>query len=228
MADAIIAVSRGVAEDLAEITKLPLSRFTVIPNPVVSDKLYALAGEDTGHEWFQKKGKKIIIAAGRLTRQKDFPTLIRAFKEVRDRMDARLVILGEGGDRPKLKKLAESLSLKDDLYMPGHADNPYKYISRASIFVLSSAWEGSPNVLTEALALGVPVVATDCPSGPREILKNGVYGPIVPVGDAHALAQGIMDTLQNPHDSAFLKKAVEDYTIKNSSRLYLKAMLGLQ
>lgn len=228
MADAIIAVSRGVAEDLAEITGIPIDHFKVIPNPVVSENLYSMAREEVDHKWFRNEGPPVIIASGRLTRQKDFPTLIKAFKLIREKMAARLVILGEGRDREKLERLAETLSIKEDLYLPGFVANPYKYISRASLFALSSAWEGSPNVLTEALAIGVPVVATDCPSGPREILKDGVYGPIVPVEDAHALAQAIVDTLKTPLNSAFLKKAVEDYTIKNSSRLYLQAMLGLQ
>jgi glycosyltransferase involved in cell wall biosynthesis len=166
------------------------------------------------------------MGVGRLTRQKDFPTLIRAFAAVRKVRDCRLVILGEGKDRPALEALAKEMGVGGDVDLPGFVENPYAHMSRASLFVLSSAWEGSPNVLTEALALGLPAVATDCPSGPREILEDGRYGPLVPVGDADALAGAILKTLTHPPESAELKRAAGPYTVEESSRRYLEALLG--
>jgi len=166
------------------------------------------------------------MGMGRLTRQKDFPTLIRAFAVVRSQSSCRLMILGEGQDRSKLKRLTEVLGIQDDVDFPGFVANPYRFLSRAKLFVLSSVWEGSPNALSEAMALGVPVVATDCPSGPREILQGGLYGPLVPMGDVDALAEAMRATLANPPDKVFLKLAVTDYTAEISSRRYLEVLLG--
>ena len=156
----------------------------------------------------------MIVGIGRLTRQKDFPTLIRAFAAVRKKLPCRLIILGEGKDRGGLEHLAKRLSLSEQIAMPGFVENPYAYLKRAALFVLSSAWEGSPNALTEALALGVPVVATDCPSGPREILKDGAIGCLVPVGDPDALAAAMLATLSAPPDETLLKSAVREYTVE--------------
>jgi glycosyltransferase involved in cell wall biosynthesis len=162
---------------------------------------------------------------GRLTRQKDFPSLLRAFAKVRAERPCKLVILGEGGDREKLERLARELGIDEDFYLPGFAPNPYKYLRRADLFVLSSAWEGSPNVLTEALALGIPVVATDCPSGPREVLDGGKFGPLVRVGDVDGLAEAMRQVLDHPPEAEFLKKTVENYTVEKSSRRYLSILM---
>ncbi|MBW2174070.1 MAG: glycosyltransferase, partial [Deltaproteobacteria bacterium] len=173
LADAIVAVSHGVAEDLSKITGLPIDRIQVIPNPVIVPRLATLAGHSVAHPWFNENQVPVILGVGRLTRQKDFPTLIKAFATVRAERPCHLVIIGEGRDRPALERLAAGLGIEDDVDLPGFAENPYAYMSRAALFVLSSLWEGSPNVLTEALSLGVPVVSTDCPSGPSEILAGG-------------------------------------------------------
>ncbi len=225
-ADGIVAVSGGVAQDLAHITHLPETRFHVIANPVITPRLESLAKEPTSHPWFSDHSTPIILGIGRLTRQKDFPTLLRAFSIVRKNFRCRLVILGEGGSREGLEALAAELGVSDDVSMPGFVANPYSYLRKAALFVLSSAWEGSPNVLTEALALGVPVVATDCPSGPREILQSGNYGLLVPVGDAVQMAKAMLETISAPLAKGFLRQATIDYTMEKSSRRYLEVLLG--
>jgi glycosyltransferase involved in cell wall biosynthesis len=226
LADAIVAVSDGVAADLAAITGLPVTRFPVIPNPVVTPRIAALAREAVTHPWFAEGEVPVILGVGRLTRQKDFPTLLRAFAAVRQQRACRLVILGEGGDRPLLEALAGELGVERFVDLPGFVDNPYAYMSKAALFVLSSLWEGSPNALTEALAVGTPVVATDCPSGPGEILAGGHYGPLVPVGDADALAGAVLAMLRRPPGrNAPAPNAVSAYTTENSSRRYLEVLL---
>lgn len=226
MADAVVAVSEGVAADMTKIAGLPPRKIHVIPNPVVTPKIFHLAKEPIDHPWFMDHSIPIIMGMGRLTRQKDFPTLIRAFAVVRFQRPCRLMILGEGQDRSKLKRLIEVLGIQDDVDFPGFVANPYRLLSRAQVFVLSSVWEGSPNALSEAMALGIPVVATDCPSGPREILQGGLYGPLVPMGDVDAMAKAMLSTLANPPDKVFLKRAVTDYTAEISSRRYLEVLLG--
>jgi glycosyltransferase involved in cell wall biosynthesis len=225
-ADGVIAVSRGVAEELVRIARVPPQRVLIIPNPVVSPSLYHLAAQPIRHPWFVHKDRLIIVSAGRLTRAKDYPTLVRAFAELRARRPARLVILGEGGQRSRLEALIRALGLQDDVDLPGFIENPYNYLANADLFVLSSAWEGSPSALAEALALGTPVVATDCPSGPRELLQDGRYGPLVPVGDVHALAEAMARTLDQPMAGTALKSAVHAYTIEESAHQHLK-VLGL-
>jgi glycosyltransferase involved in cell wall biosynthesis len=225
-ADAVVAVSQGVARDMARITGLPASDIQIIPNPVITPRIFRLARVPVPHTWLVKGGEPVIVGIGRLTRQKDFPTLIRALAGVRRKLPCRLIILGEGKDRGSLEHLAKRLSLSEQIAMPGFVENPYAYLKRAALFVLSSAWEGSPNALTEALALGVPVVATDCPSGPREILKDGAIGRLVPVGDPDALAAAMLATLSAPPDETLLKSAVREYTVEFSSRRYLGLLLG--
>ena len=225
-ADAVVAVSQGVARDMARITGRPASDIWIIRNPVVTPRIFRLACEPAPHPWLVNGGEPVIVGIGRLTRQKDFPTLIRAFAAVRKKLPCRLIILGEGKDRDDLEHLAKRLSQSEQIAMPGFVENPYAYLKRAAMFVLSSAWEGSPNALTEALALGVPVVATNCPSGPREILKDGTIGRLVPVGDPDALAEAILATLSSPPDETLLKSAVREYTAKFSSLRYLDLLLG--
>ncbi len=222
--DQIIAVSEGVARDVQRITGLPPDRIRVVRNPVVTPQLRELALTEPPHPWLSKKELPVILGAGRLTRQKDFPTLLRAFALLQNRCPSRLVILGEGALRQRLTALAGELGIREKLALPGFTTNPYAWLARADLFVLSSAWEGSPNVLTEALALGTPAVATDCPSGPREILQQGRYGPLVPVGDAEALAEAMEHTLANPLPAERLQQAVEQYTVEASVQGYLEAL----
>jgi glycosyltransferase involved in cell wall biosynthesis len=222
----VVCVSEGVLEDTARLTGLPRARLQVIRNPVVTPRLAELAAEPVDHPWFADRSLPLVLGAGRLTEQKDFPTLVRAFARLRREQPARLVILGEGRHRARLEALATELGVAADLALPGFTPNPYAWMARADLFVLSSAWEGSPNVLTEALALGTPSVATDCPSGPREVLEGGRFGPLVAVGDADALAAAMARTLDAPLPAAELQRAVAAYNRDAAAAAYLAA-LGL-
>lgn len=200
-ADAVVAVSGGVAEDLARITGRPPESFQVIHNPVVTPEIAARAEAELDEPWFRPGEPPVVLGAGRLTGQKDFGTLIRAFTLARRRASARLVILGEGEERERLEALAREMGVEDDVALPGFVDNPYKYMARAAVFVLSSRWEGFGNVLVEALAVGTPVVATDCPSGPSEILEGGRWGALVPPGSPEALAAAVERSLERGREA---------------------------
>lgn len=193
--DGIIAVSEGVAAELSEVAGILRERIRTIYNPVITPGLLAKAKAPLYHPWFKPEEPPVVLAAGRLTAQKGFPSLIEAFAQVRKRRLARLLILGEGDDRSVLEALVRKLSLEQDVSLPGYTENPYAYMARAALFVLSSRWEGLPTVLIEALYFGVPIVATDCLTGPKEILKNGQYGQLVPVEDIGALARAIETAL---------------------------------
>jgi glycosyltransferase involved in cell wall biosynthesis len=194
-ADGIVAVSKGVGDDLARVAGIPRERIQVIYNPVVTPELRKKAQDSLDHPWFQPGQPPVLLAVGSLTAQKDFTTLIRTFAQVRETRLVRLLILGEGQERLALEALVRQLGLEQDVSLPGFVANPYSYMARASLFVLSSRWEGLPTVLIEALYCGIPLISTDCPSGPREILRDGQYGQLVPVGDVNALAWAIETTL---------------------------------
>jgi glycosyltransferase involved in cell wall biosynthesis len=223
--DHIVAVSEGVAADTADIARLPRSRISVIRNPVITPALFEDASIPCPDPWLAEprglRAVPVIVAAGRFQRQKDFPTLLRALALLRRTRDCRLLLLGDGGGRPRLLGLIDELGLGGAVRLPGFQPHLAAYLARADLFVLSSAWEGSPNVLTEALALGTPAVSTDCPSGPREILDCGRVGPLVPVGDAAALAEAMAATLAAPPPAAQLTQAVAEYDRAISAARYL-------
>jgi len=224
LADKLIPVSEGVSEDIHSISGIDKNKLEVIRNPVVTNKTLQLADEPLEHPWFANNQPPVILGAGRFTRQKDFPTLIRAFAQLHQQKECRLIILGKGGDQQACLELAQSLDVEKDIDFPGFDSNPFRYMRHADLFVLSSAWEGSPNVLCEALAVGTPVVSTNCPSGPFEILQNGKYGILVPVGDADALTKAMTQTLAQPLGSETLRQAVAEYTAERSARRYLQAL----
>jgi glycosyltransferase involved in cell wall biosynthesis len=199
-AASVVAVSRGAADDLARTAGLARDRVEVVYNPVITPSMKRLAQQAPDHPWFSPGQPPVIVGVGRLTRQKDFPTLIRAFAQLRRVRNARLIILGEGEDRGNLESLVTELGLTDDVVLPGYRENAMAYIAGSVLFVLSSAWEGLPTVLIEALAAGTRVVSTDCPSGPREILQEGRLGTLVPVGDTAALAGAMINALDRPGD----------------------------
>lgn len=201
LADQVIAVSQGVAEDVSQSLGLKES-FEVVYNPVVGSKTFDLAKKPVDHPWFADTSIPVILGVGRLVEQKGFSILLRAFAKVRETCQARLVILGEGEKRPVLEHQARQFGIRDHVWMPGFVSNPMKYMADASVFVLSSRWEGLGNVLVEAMACGTPVVSTDCPSGPAEILEGGRYGRLVPVEDSAALAKGIEAALDGHMDPA--------------------------
>jgi glycosyltransferase involved in cell wall biosynthesis len=192
-ADAVVALSEGVADDVASAARLPRSRVEVIPSPVNFGRLAAAAREQTDHPWLVDKTGPVLLAAGRLTEQKDFPTLLRALALLDD--DIRLVLLGEGELRASLERLAQELGIAKRVDFPGFSRNHYPACAACDVFVLSSKWEGLPTVLIEALFLGAPIVSTDCPSGPAEILEGGRWGRLVPPGEPEALARAIRATL---------------------------------
>ena len=195
-ADGIISVSHGSADDLARITGLPPERIKVIYNPVITPEVRIKAQCSTDHPWFKAGQMPVLLAIGRLSPEKDFRSLILAFAQVRKARAVRLLILGEGNERPALEVLVRQLGLEQDVSLPGFVQNPYALMACASAFVLSSRWEALPTVLIEALYCGAPLIATDCPSWPKEILANGKYGELVPPGDVAALAQAISSTLE--------------------------------
>ncbi|MCW1311533.1 MAG: glycosyltransferase [Candidatus Rehaiarchaeum fermentans] len=217
----IVAVSRGVAEDYSKNFNIPLSKIEVIYNPIPIEDIINKGKEEVNHSWFANKSYPLILGVGRLNKQKDFPNLLRAFSILRNRIDARLVILGEGEERKNLENLANELGISEYVWMPGFVDNPYKYMSKASVFVLSSVYEGLPTVLIEALGLGVPVVSTDCPSGPSEILDGGKYGKLVPVENSQLLAEAILETLNNPQSCKVLIERAKEFSTENALRKYL-------
>jgi len=196
-ADGIVAVSAGAADDLSRVAGVPRRRIQVIYNPIITPDLQAKTQVPLDHPWFRPGSPPVILAVGSLTAQKDFPTLIKAFVIARKNRQARLMILGEGEERPKLEGLIRELGVESDVSLPGFIVNPYPYMCGASLFVLSSRWEGLPGVLIEALYCGTPLISTDCHSGPREILANGEYGKLLPVGDVDHLARAIIDTLND-------------------------------
>jgi len=223
--DLIIAVSQGVADDIVKITGLPPQKVITIHHPGVTPELFSMAVPEVDHPWFKETGVPVVLGMGRLTKQKDFMTLIKAFAEVRRDRPCRLVILGEGGDLKDLKALTSELGITDEVDFPGFKKNPFPFLSRSDIFVLSSRWEGFGLVLVEALALGVPVVSTDCPSGPREILKDGEYGRLVPVEDPAALAEAMISTMDDPPDPELLNFASREYSASKISQKYIQVLL---
>lgn len=222
-ADGVLANSLGVAEDVVRFAGVAQGRVHYVPNPTVTPDIQKLASAPVEHPWLAPGAPPLVLGIGGLRRQKDFATLIRAFAKLRARRACRLMILGQGRQEERLKALARRLGVADEVALPGFVKNPYAYLGRASLFTLSSLWEGCPNVLIEALAVGTPVVATDCPSGPREILADGRYGRLAPIADAEALAQAMASTLESPPTADFLRQAVSPYTLENSSHMCLRA-----
>lgn len=193
-ADEIVAVSKGVAEDLASFAGIDDGRITTIYNPVRLKQIEELAGLPLDDPWLSGD-LPVVVSVGRLDAAKDYPTLLKAFAKVLAERPCRLLVLGEGNLRPRLLEIRESLGLQSAVRFLGTVNNPFRYLKRADLFVLSSAWEGFPNALLEAMACGTPVVSTDCRCGPREILDHGRYGTLVPVGNAEALAQEMLSSL---------------------------------
>lgn len=195
-ADAIVAVSDGVADDFSVFARIPRDRVTTVVNPVIFPGLFEQAAAPLDDPWFAPGEPPIILGVGRLNAQKNFGNLLAAFARVP--APTRLMVLGEGEERAALEAETARLGLGDRVRWPGFVDNPFRYLARASVVALSSDFEGLPTVLIEALACGAPVVSTDCPSGPREILDGGKWGRLVPVRDPAALGDAINATLAEP------------------------------
>jgi glycosyltransferase involved in cell wall biosynthesis len=218
-ADTVVAVSDGVAADLRDLLPGSARKVQTVYNPIVTKRLLEQAAETASGI----PPGPVILAVGRLTRQKDFQTLIKAFSLLDETIVAKLVILGEGELRQELEKLAATLNISERVVMPGFVSNPYAWMRAADLFVLSSAWEGLPTVLIEAMACGTPVVSTDCPSGPAEILEAGKWGRLVPVGDAERLSRAISETLAG--QSVDVRQRARDFTAPIAIDRYLDLLM---
>ncbi|WP_196800134.1 MULTISPECIES: glycosyltransferase [unclassified Thioalkalivibrio] len=219
--DGVIAVSDGVRDDLVDTVGLKGVTVQRIYSGSVAQGTLDRASEPVDHPWLTDKTCPVILSAGRLVPQKDYPTLLRAFARLRERREARLIIVGKGREEGALRALAKELGIENDMDLPGFVSNPYAWMARSDVFALSSRWEGLVNVVMEALGLGVPVVSTDCPSGPREILAHGRYGLLVPMQDPQALACAIDQTLRGEAPVFEQEEAVRPFLVETASRAYL-------
>lgn len=223
-AEAILMPSAGAADDLAEATGIARHLISVVPSPIVTPDFSIQSEATIDHAWFQEGERPVILGVGELSSRKDFATLLRAYAAMPGNSSYRLVIIGRGRQQAALLLLAEQLGIADRLSLPGFVSNPYPYMKRAKLFALTSRWEGMPVALIEALALGTPVVATDCPSGPREVLEGGRFGSLVPVGDHRALSQAMAQLLNSPPPREALLQAANPFHLENSVSCYLAAM----
>ncbi len=216
LADRVVAVSQGAAEDILHMMRLPAAKVAVVCNPIDTDAIRRQAEEPTGIDTVDQAETPLIVAVGRLERQKNFSFLIRAFRLVRDRRDCRLVLVGDGSEAAELKRLAAELELADDVLFPGFRANPFAFIARANVLSCSSEYEGFNRTIAEALTLGTPVVSVDCPSGPAEILANGVYGRLTPMGELNAFAEALLAALDPipAEERARLRARGNDFSVE--------------
>lgn len=225
-ADEIVAVCDGVADDLSESLGVPRHRITTVYNPLPLDSIDELAKAEPQHPWLVDNSVPLIVTVGRLTPQKDHATLLRAVSRLNQARACRLIIIGEGGQRSRLEGLISSLGLEKSVQLIGNTSNPFSYVARSNVFVLSSAWEGFPNVLLEALACRTPIVSTDADGGgPAELLQGGRFGRLVPVGAPEQLASAIREALADPGDVQSGRRHVQAFTIERACKLYAGLML---
>ncbi len=226
-ADHVIAVSEGAKQDIVQNSTLKPNDVSVIYNPVVTKELYTEANQPVDHPWLNDDKINVVLGAGRLAEQKDFDTLIRAFEGVAEQNEsARLLIVGTGSKEAQLRALLSELGLKDRVELVGYVDNLYAYMNAAGVFVLSSKWEGFGIVLVEAMATGTPVVSTDCPHGPNEILENGAYGELVDVGDVAEIGNSINITLTNEPELEQIENRASAFSVVSITEDYIQE-LGL-
>ena len=214
----VVAVSHGVAENTCATSGVAMDCITTIQNPAYSPRISRLAQSRPDHHWFTDAGPPIVLGVGRLVPDKDFLTLLEAFDHVRKQHECRLLILGEGRMRRALEKRVRKLGISDHVSMPGWAENPYAFMSRVALFVLSSRREGFPTVLVEALACGCPSVSTDCPAGPAEILQAPEL--LAPVGKPKALANVMLLALKGPKNSMALRVKAEQFSVERAAQEY--------
>jgi glycosyltransferase involved in cell wall biosynthesis len=217
----VVTVSEGIGEDLKQLSPRLKSKTQVVHNPVIDQEIFQKAKAPVSHPWLADEEVPVILGVGRLSREKNFDLLLRAFAKVCAVRDARLMLLGDGPKREHLERLVNKLQIEDQVDMLGFVDNPYPYMADASLLVVSSIFEGLPTVIIEALACGCPVVSTDCPSGPREILGDGTWGELAPVDDEEALADAMLDSLAGSHDPNQLQERAWDFSVEKSIDRYL-------
>lgn len=228
--DRIVTVSKGVAKDASNFLGFPINRFEVIYNPIVNNELIELMNDKVNHEWLNDQNVPVIVSVGRIVKQKDFPLLIKAFihaKKMNGKL--KLIIIGDGPDKLHIEEEIRKSDIQSDVDMMGFIQNPYPYMKKADVFVLSSKWEGFGNVLVEALSTGVPVVSTDCPSGPSEILDNGQFGTLIEVGDEKELAKAIITTMNNNNiiDVKKRKSRAIEFSVENAKEKYITLINSL-
>ena len=221
-----VGISQGVSDSMSATLGIPSERVTTIYNPVVTVDFQVEMMGAPCHPWLVQADTPVILAAGRLVEQKDYPTLIKAFALLTARRPCRLIIIGEGKERKALEELVAQLGVNDRASLPGWVPNPRPFMTHAALFVLSSLHEGFGNVLVEAMACGCPCVSTDCPAGPSEILQGGQVGPLVPVGDVEALAQAMDDVLEEPPDKQLLKQRAEYFSVERAAEAYEELISG--
>lgn len=220
----IIAISKGVAEDLSNVLALPKETVSTIYNPAFNPSIIEKSFLEAEHHWLKNETAPVILAVGRLEAVKNFVLLIRAFSKVLQKIDARLIIAGEGSQRKLLESTIKKLDIIDKVSMPGFVVNPYVYMRRSSVFVLSSNFEGFGNVVVEAMACGLPIISTDCPSGPSEILENGKWGKVIPVGDINSMSEAILSTLMGDVSHCDFMKRVNDFSSAKIADDYLREL----
>lgn len=223
-AHAILAVSESVRDELIQMNPKMAPLIKVVPTPVLSPSVYERARVVPDHAWYKRKDKPIILSVGRLKPHKGMFELIEAFSSIKSEIDARLVILGEGDDRVRLERLIERLDLQADVALLGFNDNPFSFMKHSDLFVLASHFEGLPNVLVQALALDIPIIATDCPGGVSELLGHGKYGSLIPVGHAEMLAQGIIKELKNKQCAVREVPHLEKYDVHWATKQYMASV----
>lgn len=224
-ADKVVCVSKAIEKDMQRLIGVSADKTVTIYNPIDSELIHSQMQAPVEHPWINMKTAPVVLAAGRLTEAKDYPTLLRAFARLRKGREARLIILGQGEEDARLKELAADLDIRDDVDFVGFQDNPFAWMARCDVFVMASAWEGFPNVLAQAMACGAPVVSTDCPTGPYEILEGGRWGKLVAVGDAVGLSHNILGALDQP-DIFDKGTAVEPFLLQRIVGKYASVLLS--
>ena len=219
----VIAISNELSEDIRENLHIPHDCVHVVYNPVIDQTSLSRMREPVDHPWLKDDAVPVLLAVGRLRDEKDFPTLLRAFRSARSRQPMRLIILGDGPDRKKLEDLIRELELSEHVCLAGYQHNPLNYMAHANVLVLSSLYEGLPAVLIEALAAGCPVISTDCPGSSAEILCHGRYGQLVPVGDPKAMSEAILETLKHPPQPSLLRERGREFSVERTADGYLEA-----
>ena len=222
--DAIVPVSQGAAKSFSLVTGIPENRLNVIPNPVVTEAMQLAAKESVEHEWFLNKTLPIVIWVGRIEHQKNLDLLIDAYDLLKRNIDCRLALVGSGSEEAQLKTRIDRSPHRNSIELLGFQKNPYRFISKSSVLALTSRWEGFGNVLVEAMALGVPVVSVVYAGGAAEILENGKIGPLVPMDDPPALAEGLAQCLLQPTDSDILINHAQKYRADVIARQYLQLL----
>jgi len=229
-ANAIIALSEGVKRDLIVNFRINEEKCNVIYNGIDLDNIEILSMEPVDHPWFNEN-IPVIIACGRLTKQKNYPMLLKAMGIIKKKQPVRLLILGDGEERSKLESLTSEFGVRDSIDFLGFQKNPFKFMAKATLFVLPSSWEGFGNVLIEAMACGVPIISTNCPYGPDEIITDGINGILIPVNDEKALSEAIMRLFKNNSLRKRLaeegRKRAEDFRIEKMVAEYERLFKSL-